>query len=99
MTLTHRQTVTRLYRHSLKHMLSWIVQRELFNVEAQGIRDAFRAGAQETDPKKIKQLVADGHRLLASKSHPDLYILPAAIGGSKYMRNPAPFHDVVHHHQ
>jgi NADH dehydrogenase (ubiquinone) 1 beta subcomplex subunit 9 len=96
---THAQVVTRLYRQSLKHMMSWIVQRELFNDEAMRLRAEFRSGAAERDPTKIRRLVESAQERLNEHIHPDLYTMPAAVGGSKYMRNPEPFHEVVHHHQ
>jgi|TARA_B110000091_G_C13338211_1_gene279155 hypothetical protein len=41
--LTHQQTVTRLYRHSLKCMMSWAIMKEIINEEAAVIRARFEA--------------------------------------------------------
>ena len=41
--LTHQQTVTRLYRASLKCMMSWAIQRDIINEEAFNIRQRFEA--------------------------------------------------------
>ena len=41
--LTHQQTVTRLYRSSLKCMMSWAIQRDIINEEAFTIRQRFEA--------------------------------------------------------
>mmetsp|Transcript_12684 Transcript_12684/g.32859 ORF Transcript_12684/g.32859 Transcript_12684/m.32859 type:complete len:95 (+) Transcript_12684:141-425(+) len=41
--IAHRVRVMRLYRHSLKQMASWAVQRSLFYVEAEKIRSQFEA--------------------------------------------------------
>ena len=43
--LTHTQVVTRLYRHSLKCMMSWAIQRDIINEEAALIRARFEANA------------------------------------------------------
>lgn len=39
--LTHKQTVTRLYKKSLKTLDSWIIDRRLWNEEATKIRAEF----------------------------------------------------------
>lgn len=39
--LTHKQTVTRMYKQSLKTLDSWIIDRRLWNEEATKIRAEF----------------------------------------------------------
>ena len=41
--LTHQQVVTRLYRKSLKVMMSWAINKEIINEEAYQIRSRFEA--------------------------------------------------------
>lgn len=41
--LTSNQKVARLYRHSLKTLLSWSIDREVFNEEASQLRGRFDA--------------------------------------------------------
>ena len=43
--LSHTQVVTRLYRHSLKCMMSWAIQRDIINEEVARIRSRFEANA------------------------------------------------------
>ncbi len=39
--LSHKQTVTRLYKQSLKTLDSWVVDRRIWNEEATKIREEF----------------------------------------------------------
>ena len=41
--LAHRTRVMRLYRHSLKQMMSWAIQRSLIYEEFKNIRSQFEA--------------------------------------------------------
>jgi hypothetical protein len=41
--LSHNQKVARLYRHSLKTLLSWAVDRDIFNEKATELRARFDA--------------------------------------------------------
>eukprot|EP00695_Tsukubamonas_globosa_P003491 TRINITY_DN65_c0_g2_i4.p1 TRINITY_DN65_c0_g2~~TRINITY_DN65_c0_g2_i4.p1 ORF type:complete len:102 (-),score=25.10 TRINITY_DN65_c0_g2_i4:146-451(-) len=86
--LARRRQVCALYKKSLKTLMDWVVEREIFNTEALKIRDRFRAGMKETDPAKIAALISQAETELASKAHPNPYILPTSPGGSKYMRYP-----------
>lgn len=51
-TLTHQQRVTRLYRHSLKTLLDWTWDRDIFEREALKIREKFRKNAK-LDPSSL----------------------------------------------
>ena len=42
-SLTHAQEVTRLYRHSLKLLMSWAIDHEVIAEEAEKIREQFDA--------------------------------------------------------
>lgn len=75
-------------RHSLKTMLSWAVQRNIFYQERDRIRAQFEANAVLTQPGQISSAIAAGEATLAEYSHPDPYTVPTAYGGSKYARNP-----------
>mmetsp|Transcript_29337 Transcript_29337/g.42569 ORF Transcript_29337/g.42569 Transcript_29337/m.42569 type:complete len:95 (-) Transcript_29337:14-298(-) len=41
--LTHNQEVARLYRHALKTLSSWAIDRDIFNEEADAMRARFDA--------------------------------------------------------
>merc|ERR1712087_884767 len=84
-----------LYRQSLKTILSWCVQRDLFYSEVDRCRAAFDENKGVKDPATIDKLIADGEELLKSYKHPDPYIIPWAAGGSKYARN-APVPSEIH---
>ncbi|CAN0167322.1 unnamed protein product [Phaeothamnion confervicola] len=89
--LSHAQVVCRLYRHSLKLLDSWVIDRRIFNQEATKMRAQFNAAKGEApDSGKVKRLLREGHEMLASYAHPDRYIKPYMPSGSLYMRNPAP---------
>lgn len=72
--LTHSQRVTRLYRRSMKHLLSWCVERDVWRQEALKLRAEFDAYKHETDRSKIAQLVEDGEERFRRQAHPDPYI-------------------------
>eukprot|EP00695_Tsukubamonas_globosa_P003490 TRINITY_DN65_c0_g2_i3.p1 TRINITY_DN65_c0_g2~~TRINITY_DN65_c0_g2_i3.p1 ORF type:complete len:171 (-),score=46.71 TRINITY_DN65_c0_g2_i3:6-452(-) len=69
--LARRRQVCALYKKSLKTLMDWVVEREIFNTEALKIRDRFRAGMKETDPAKIAALISQAETELASKAHPN----------------------------
>lgn len=72
--LTHAQQVTRLYRKSLKHLLSWAVYRHEWRQEALKLRARFDANKDLKDVKKATQLLQDGEREFELYKHPDPYI-------------------------
>eukprot|EP01094_Clydonella_sp_ATCC50884_P009545 TRINITY_DN1906_c0_g1_i1.p2 TRINITY_DN1906_c0_g1~~TRINITY_DN1906_c0_g1_i1.p2 ORF type:complete len:113 (-),score=30.57 TRINITY_DN1906_c0_g1_i1:288-596(-) len=97
MSLAHSQRVCRLYRNSLKHLLSWTIDRDVFNHEARLLQARFREGAAERDPRVVANLLKSAEAEFESRKHPDPYIFPTNPGGSKYQRNtPPPFTDEKH---
>merc|ERR1712144_159687 len=96
--LAHKTRVIRLYRHSLKQMMSWAVQRTLIYEEMANIRSQFEANKNVATLAEAEQLVESGEKYLASKAHPDPYIVPYYVGGSSYHRNP-PFPKEISSHQ
>eukprot|EP00245_Coleochaete_scutata_P015750 TRINITY_DN7148_c0_g1_i1.p1 TRINITY_DN7148_c0_g1~~TRINITY_DN7148_c0_g1_i1.p1 ORF type:complete len:113 (+),score=14.03 TRINITY_DN7148_c0_g1_i1:69-407(+) len=87
--------VRSLYRKSLKLALSWAVHREAFYREATKARAKFEANKFESDPHRIDRLIATGKAQLDAVSHPDPYIVPWFLNGSKWARNP-PVPDSIH---
>ncbi len=74
-SLTHAQRVTRLYRRSMKNLLSWYVEREIWRKEAMKLRAEFDHFKHETDRSKIAALLEDGEeRFRRQLAHPDPYI-------------------------
>ena len=57
---THSQKVLRLYRHSLKNTLSWVVDRGLFREHALVLRERFEQGRTERNALKAAELLAAG---------------------------------------
>ena len=94
-SLTHTQKVTRLYRHSLKAMMSWAIDRQIINEEATKIRARFDAntGAGSAAARRI---LREGEEELATWVHPDKYTIPWMAGGSKFMRNSPPPYELVY---
>jgi NADH dehydrogenase (ubiquinone) 1 beta subcomplex subunit 9 len=86
--LAHRVRVMRLYRHSLKQMASWAVQKSLIFEEFVNIRNQFEANRDVPTLGEATRLVEAGEKYLADKAHPDPYIVPYFVGGSSYHRNP-----------
>ena len=70
--LTHAQRVTRLYRRSLKHLLSWCIDRSLWRQEALKLRDRFDAAKNVSMPIAV-QLLKDGEREFRINRHPEPY--------------------------
>lgn len=104
--LTHTQRVTRLYRHSLKHLLSWCIDRSLWRQEALKLRDRFDA-AKSVNMPRASQLLEEGEQEFRINRHPEPYtcniitkellviyillsIVPTSPGGSKWERNIPP---------
>mmetsp|Transcript_17261 Transcript_17261/g.35764 ORF Transcript_17261/g.35764 Transcript_17261/m.35764 type:complete len:163 (-) Transcript_17261:97-585(-) len=87
--IPHNQEVARLYRHSLRLMLSWAIDRDVFNDEADKIRARFDAN-RGASPAAAARLLQEGKDELYEFSHPDPYKIPYMPGGSKFMRNPPP---------
>ena len=87
--LTHNQEVARLYRHSLKLMTSWVIDRATVCEAATAIRAEFDRHTGK-DVATGSNLLEEGKGMLFAQTHPDRYILPYMPGGSKFMRNPPP---------
>jgi len=85
--LTHNQQVARLYRHSLKLLSSWCIDRDIFNAKATQIRFQFDE-ERGCRPEKATRLLREGQEKLWEFTHPDPYRNPIMPGGSKFMRNP-----------
>ena len=69
--LTHVQRVTRLYKRSLRHLLSWCIDRQLWREEALELRARFDANKNVTDKKKALQLLEEGEAEFMAKRHPN----------------------------
>ena len=90
-SLSHRQTVTRLYRRSLRLLESWTPHRGSFNEQAASLRARFDANARldpAADAGALARLVREAQAEAAAWTHPDQYTLPYMPGGTKFMRNP-----------
>ena len=70
--LTHAQRVTRLYRRSLKHLLSWYIDRSVWRQEALKLRDRFDEAKNVSMPI-AKQLLRDGEYEFRMHRHPEPY--------------------------
>ena len=87
--LGHKAKVVRLYRHSLKAVVSWAVDRDLVNSEASRIRGLFEEN-RNASPDKASRLIREAQEKLHLYTHPDKYVVPYMPGGSKFMRNAPP---------
>ena len=72
--LTHTQRVTRLYRRSLKHLLSWAIDRPLWREKALDLRERFDANKDVKDPRIALKLLEDGEAEWEEFKHPQPYI-------------------------
>ena len=72
--LSHAQRVTRLYRNSLKHLLSWTIDRQTWRKEALELRSRFDASKNVSDQRKASQLLEKGEEEFNYLKHPDPYI-------------------------
>jgi NADH dehydrogenase (ubiquinone) 1 beta subcomplex subunit 9 len=90
--LSHRQTVTRLYRRSLRLLESWTPHRGSFNEQASVLRARFdankRLDAEGAGAGAVARLVREAQEEAARWTHPDMYTVPYMPGGTKFMRNP-----------
>jgi NADH dehydrogenase (ubiquinone) 1 beta subcomplex subunit 9 len=87
--ISHQQRVTRLYRASLRNSRDWIIDFDVFLVDARKIQKRFREN-KDKSPEEGRQLVVAGMAELMEKRHPDPYIPIYAEGSSKYQRNVPP---------
>ena len=72
--LTHTQRVTRLYRRSLKNLLSWAIDRPLWREKALELRDRFDANKDIKDPRIALKVLEEGETELEENRHPQPYI-------------------------
>jgi NADH dehydrogenase (ubiquinone) 1 beta subcomplex subunit 9 len=79
--------VSHLYRHSLRCLLSWCIDRDIFNAEATKIRARFDENRGAT-AAAASRLLQEGRDELFYYTHPDPYKVPFMPGGTKFMRNP-----------
>lgn len=87
--INHNQRVTRLYRHSLKLMASWVIDRRIIIEKSKIIRSRFDQLKNEpSDSPKVAYAIQAGEKELSDYVHVDPYVLPYMPGGSKFMRNP-----------
>jgi NADH dehydrogenase (ubiquinone) 1 beta subcomplex subunit 9 len=71
--LTHAQKVTRLYRKSLKNLLSWTIIRQVWREEAVELRAVFDEH-KHVDMAEATKLLQKGEELYQRHIHPDPYI-------------------------
>ena len=71
--LTHAQKVTRLYRKSLKNMLSWTIYRDVWRKQACELRAVFDMN-KNVDMAEAVKLLQEGEELYQKHIHPDPYI-------------------------
>ncbi|KAJ7374792.1 ndufb9, NADH-ubiquinone oxidoreductase [Desmophyllum pertusum] len=74
--ITHQQRVTRLYRNSLKHLLSWCIDRQLWRREAVILRERFDENKYERDQRKIFKILEGAEREFEKMKHPFPYTHP-----------------------
>jgi NADH dehydrogenase (ubiquinone) 1 beta subcomplex subunit 9 len=87
--ISHKQRVTRLYRASLRNSRDWIIDYDVFLVDARKIQRRFRENKEKPLPEG-RRLVSAGMAELLEKRHPDPYIPIYAEGSTKYQRNVPP---------
>lgn len=73
LALTHAQRVTRLYRRSLKHLLSWTIDRQVWREQAVELRARFDAN-KYADVRRANGLLEEGEQEFEASKHPDPYI-------------------------
>lgn len=71
--LTHAQKVTRLYRKSLKNMLSWTAVRQVWREDAVELRAIFDEN-KHVDMAEANRLLEKGEKIYERHKHPDPYI-------------------------
>ncbi|EDQ87599.1 uncharacterized protein MONBRDRAFT_27131 [Monosiga brevicollis MX1] len=74
MSSAHQLRVLKLYRHSLKNLLSWTVDRGMYRQKAMELRARFEATRFEKNIVKATQLVEAGEAELDEIKHPNPYV-------------------------
>ena len=72
--LSHAQKVTRLYRKSLKHLLSWKMDRRAWRRDALRLRATFDEYKGIKDVGQASALLEAGEKEFGAWKHPDPYI-------------------------
>jgi hypothetical protein len=81
-SLPHNIQVTRLYRHSLKLMASWVIDRREIIQRTKEIKARFDEYSSEASGSPLaRYALQQGQEEVRRNIHP---------GGSKFMRNPPP---------
>ncbi|KAF9111771.1 hypothetical protein BGX27_004457 [Mortierella sp. AM989] len=88
--IAHRRLVQSLYKRSLKTAQDWYVDTNLFRRKAVELRMQFEANKDVRNPRQLASIVQEAERQLTELRHPDPYIAPTAVGGSKFERNAHP---------
>ncbi|KAF9360246.1 hypothetical protein BGX26_010047 [Mortierella sp. AD094] len=88
--IAHRRLVQSLYKRSLKTAQDWYIDTNLFRRKAVELRMQFDANKNLRQPRQIAQVIETAERQLTELRHPDPYIAPTAVGGSKFERNAHP---------
>jgi len=86
----------RLYRNSLKHLLSWCIDRQLWRREAMKLRDRFDDNKYERDQRKVHSILEAAEAEFEKMKHPFPYIHPDSPEGSKWERNIPPPPHLLH---
>ncbi len=71
--LSHAQKVTRLYRKSLKNMLSWTIIRQVWREDACELRAIFDEN-KHVDMAEARRMLERGEMVFERHKHPDPYI-------------------------
>lgn len=87
--ISHTQTVTRLYRSSLRTARDWYIDYDAWIEQCVRIQARFQANKNKSLAEG-KVLVEKGMQELMSNRHPEPYIPKYAPEGTKYQRNVPP---------
>jgi NADH dehydrogenase (ubiquinone) 1 beta subcomplex subunit 9 len=87
--ITHAQRVTRLYRASLRNSRDWVIDYDLWLIDAGKIQARFRAN-KDKSLAEGRVLAEKGMTELFEKRHPEPFVPKYMEGSSKYQRNVPP---------
>ncbi|KAF9923343.1 hypothetical protein FBU30_006613 [Linnemannia zychae] len=85
--VAHRRLIQSLYKRSLKTAQDWYIDTNLFRRKAVELRMQFDANKNVHNPRQLSAIIREAERQLKELRHPDPYIAPTAVGGSKFERN------------
>eukprot|EP00948_MAST-09A_sp_MAST-9A-sp1_P003412 g3412.t1 len=99
--LSHKQTVTRLYKRSLKVCMSWYIDRDLFLDKSEELRARFESHRSlNPDSAACRRVLREAEDELQEWLHPDPYVRCYMPGGTSFMRNsPIPLEVVYDQHE